>query len=69
VVFADELHAVALYGAHVNGADIDHLEVGLLEDFAARIALAYEKYSKRTIQEELQALRQQLAEISKPQTV
>ncbi len=69
VLFADELHAIVVYSAHSTGADIDHLEAGLLEDFAARIALAYEKYSKRMIQEELRALRQQLAENSKPQTV
>jgi hypothetical protein len=58
---ADELHAVALYGAHSTGADIDHLEAGLLEDFAARMALAYEKYFKKSIQEELRTLREQLA--------
>ncbi len=64
VVFADELHAIVLYGAHANGADIDHLEAGLLEDFAARMALAYEKYFKKSVQDELRALRQQLREKS-----
>jgi hypothetical protein len=60
VVFADELHAVVLYGAHSSGADIDHLEARLLEDFAARMALAYEKYFKKSMPEELRALREQL---------
>lgn len=67
VVFADELYAIVLYGAHSNGADIDHLEAGLLEDFAARMALAYEKDFKKSIQEELRALREQLAEKSTQQ--
>ena len=62
VVFADELHAVVVYGAHSSGADIDHLEARLLEDFAARMALAYEKYFKKSMQEELRALRDQRGE-------
>jgi hypothetical protein len=69
VMFAGELHAIAMYSAHTTGADIDHLEAGLLEDFTARIALAYEKYNKKSIQEELHVLRRQLAEVSKQQTI
>jgi hypothetical protein len=61
VVFDDELQAAAMYSVHATGADIDHLEKGMLQDFAARIALAYERLRKKQMQKELSELRQQLA--------
>jgi hypothetical protein len=61
VVFDDELQAVALYSPHATGADLDHLELGMLQQFAEEIAVAYEKLGKRLMEQELQALRRQRA--------
>jgi len=59
IVFEDELQAVAMYSPHETGADLDHLELGMLQKFAVEIALAYEKLGKKLIEQELQELRRQ----------
>ena len=61
VVFADELYAVAMYGPHATGSDLDRLEVKRLENFAQQVALSYERVSKNLVKNELQQLRQQMA--------
>jgi hypothetical protein len=61
VVFADELYAVAMYGPHATGSDLDRLEIKRLENFAQQIALSYERVSKNLVKNELQQLRQQIA--------
>ena len=61
VVFEDELEAVAMYSPHETGADLDYLELGMLQKFAADIARAYEKLGKKLIEQELQQLRRQAA--------
>jgi hypothetical protein len=57
VVFEGELYAIAMYSPHATGADLDKLEIGMLQEFAKQIALAYEKLSKVLIEQELLALR------------
>jgi hypothetical protein len=53
VVFEGELQAVAMYSPHASGADLDDLELGMLQKFAGDIAIAYEKLGKRLIEQEL----------------
>lgn len=60
VIFDDVLHAVAVYSPHTTGADIDRLERKMLQEFAARVALAYENLDKKLIRQELEELRRKV---------
>jgi hypothetical protein len=64
VIFADELYAVAMYGPHESGADLDPLEVKSLEKFVQHVAVGYEITSKTLLESEVRMLRQKLAQVS-----
>jgi hypothetical protein len=53
--------AVALFGPHVTGSDIDADERGMLRELAARAALAYDRVETELLRAEVRALRAQLA--------
>jgi hypothetical protein len=61
-VFADELYAVAMYGSHAIGSDLDRREVKKLENFAQQIAVSCERVTKNSVQNLVERLRQQIAE-------
>jgi hypothetical protein len=53
--------AVALYGPHVTGSDIDPDERDMLREFATRAAIAYDRVETELLRAEVRALRAQLA--------
>jgi hypothetical protein len=54
--------ALALYGPHVNGNDIDHDEREMIKELAARAATGYERVAFLLLQQEVARLREKLAE-------
>ena len=65
-MIADELYAVAMYGPHLTGADLDRLEVKSLENFVQNVAVGYETARMNLAEREVQILRQKLATNSGP---
>jgi hypothetical protein len=53
--------AVALYGPHVTGSDIDPDERAMLQEFATRAAVAYDRVETELLRAEVRALRAELA--------
>lgn len=53
--------AVALFGPHVTGSDIDADERELPRGFAARAALGYDRVETETLRREVRELRAALA--------
>jgi hypothetical protein len=60
VMIADEVYAIALYGPHVTGDDLDPLEVKALEEFAREIGDGYETARVKTLERENEELRKQV---------
>ena len=60
VIVADKLFAIALYGPHETGADLDPLEEKALERFAESAAIGYEKAKLELLEREVQDLRRQV---------
>lgn len=60
VIVADKLFAIALYGPHKTGADLDTLEEKALERFAEKAAIGYEKAKLELLEREVQDLRRQI---------
>jgi K+-sensing histidine kinase KdpD len=58
VVILGKLYAVALYGPHETGDDIDPLEKEILEKFARQVAVGYETARLTSLEKELEALHQ-----------
>jgi hypothetical protein len=65
-MIAGELYAVAMYGPHLTGADLDRLEVKSLENFVQNVAVGYETARMNLAEREVQILRQKLATNSGP---
>lgn len=57
---ADTLYAVALYGAHNTGDDLNADERKLLFDIAQKAATAYEHLQAKLLQGEVERLKHQL---------
>lgn len=60
VIVADKLFAIALYGPHETGADLDPLEEKALERFAEKASIGYEKAMLELLEKEVQDLRRQV---------
>jgi hypothetical protein len=51
VTVRHELVSFTLYGAHVNGAELDPEEVGLLEELAREAARAYDHVEAQRVRQ------------------
>jgi hypothetical protein len=56
IVILSKLYAVALYGPHETGDDIDPLEKEILEKFARQVAVGYETARLSSLERELETL-------------
>jgi len=63
VMIADKLYAIAMYGPHVTGDDVDPLEVKALEDFSQQIGVGYETMKIKSLERENERLREQVSHV------
>jgi len=61
VIIADQIYAVAMYGPHETGDDLDRLEVKSLERLAQQAAIGYETARMNALESEVHLLRAKLA--------
>ena len=61
---AREAIAVALFGPHETGSDINTDEFEMLQDLASRAAAGYDRVEAVTLRREINALRGQLAQLT-----
>ncbi|HEY1429638.1 MAG TPA: hypothetical protein VGF18_08695 [Candidatus Tumulicola sp.] len=57
IVVARRLHAIAVYGAHASGEDVDPDERAALRDLAAGAALAYDHLTTQALRDRIETLR------------
>ena len=63
---AKEAVAIALFGPHASGSDINADERPMLQDLASRAAIAYDRVETETLRQEVSRLRSQLAAFPAP---
>jgi hypothetical protein len=61
IVVGRRLHAIALYGAHASGEDLDPDERAKLRELAAGAALAYDHLTTQALRDSIEALRSENA--------
>lgn len=58
-----DLTAIALYGLHENGTDLDAGEIELFEDLAAAAGSAYDRLEAKSLRDEVRGLRDEVREM------
>jgi hypothetical protein len=61
IVVARQMHAIAVYGAHASGEDLDPDERAGLRDLAAGAALAYDHLATQALCDRIESLRSENA--------